>query len=113
MREYFLDPSKESDALFLSKYKRRISGISIRRMIHRRKDEAGVSSRGTIHAFRHSFASHILKHGANIEAIGRILGHESLETTKRYAHISNDDLIKVYKDSHPRALCRAKSRQGR
>jgi len=102
-REKLLKPGKEYEALFISRQGNRLSSVGVRKMIQKRKQEAGVKSRGTTHAFRHSFASHILKRGAPIEAIKRILGHENIETTERYTHVADIDLVSMYRDSHPRA----------
>ncbi|MCS7296608.1 MAG: tyrosine-type recombinase/integrase [Bacteroidia bacterium] len=55
------------------------------------------------HALRHSFATHLLKRGAHIQAIRDLLGHESLATTQRYIAITPDDLRAAYKKFHPRA----------
>lgn len=102
-REKLIKPGREYEALFMSREGNRLSRVSVRKMIHRRKDEAGVESRGITHAFRHSFASHMLKYGAPIEAIKRILGHEHIETTERYAHAESYDLRKIHRDTHPRS----------
>ena len=70
-------------------------------MIHRRKIEAGISTKGATHAFRRSFASHMLKYGAPLPVIGMILGHTSLETTTGYT-VVDEDLHRVHRESHPR-----------
>jgi integrase/recombinase XerC len=54
------------------------------------------------HVLRHTFATHLLNRGADINAIKEILGHESLAATQVYTHNSIEELIKVYKGSHPR-----------
>jgi site-specific recombinase XerD len=92
---------KDGDALFLSRQGGRLTALSVRRMIHRRKLEAGISTKGATHAFRRSFASHILAHGAPLPVIGMILGHTSLETTTGYTLV-DDDLRRVHHESHPR-----------
>ena len=102
-REKLIKPGREYEALFISRDGNRLSSVSVRKMIQRRKHEAGVKSRGNTHAFRHSFASHMLKYRAPIEAIKRILGHENIETTKRYAHAESYDLRKIHRESHPRS----------
>jgi len=100
-REKLIKPGKEYEALFISRQGNRLSSVSVRKMIQRRKREAGVKSKGITHAFRHSFASHMLKGGAPIEAIKRILGHEHIETTERYAHVADFDLRKIHRETHP------------
>ena len=53
------------------------------------------------HALRHSFATHLLQNGADINAIKELLGHSSLSATQIYAHNDIDQLKRVYKDTHP------------
>ena len=102
VRDYFL--RDQNEALFLSMRGRRIHGTTIGMRIVMWKKKAGVTTRGRAHAFRHSCASHLVKHGAPMRAVQRILGHENLSTTQLYTHIMKDDLKEAHKYAHPKAM---------
>ncbi len=91
------------EALFLNLAGKRINSESIRKRIHLYKKISGVESYGTCHAFRHSCATHMLKNGAPLPMIRRLLGHSKLTATEKYTHVMQEDLKRIHMMSHPKA----------
>ena len=62
-----------------------------------------IKTNFTPHTLRHTFATHMLDNGSDLVTVQKLLGHDNLETTSIYTHVSNEHLRRVYLNAHPRA----------
>lgn len=89
--------------VFVNSRGERLTARSVERMLKTYLAAAGISLAFSPHAFRHSFATHMLDAGADLRSVQELLGHSSLSTTQIYAHVSVEKMKKVYNEAHPRA----------
>ncbi len=92
-----------SEWLFVGRRGRQITPQDIYNTVKKYMSLLSNADRISPHVFRHSFATHLLNEGGNIQAIKELLGHADLATTEVYTHVTREHLKEVYKYAHPRA----------
>lgn len=90
------------DILFLNVRGRSLSRVSMFKMVKMQAIAAGVQKNISPHTFRHSFATHLIEHGADLRAVQEMLGHESVLTTEIYTHIDSSTWQAAVLEHHPR-----------
>jgi integrase/recombinase XerC len=98
-----------TDHLFRSKRGLKYSATLFEKLIRQIRMMLGLADTVTPHAFRHSFASHLLENGADLRSLQQLLGHSSLSTTQIYTKVDKKRLLDVYKKIHPREKIHTKN----
>ena len=75
----------------------------VNRLVHKYLDQVTTISKRSPHVIRHTFATHMLNNGADLNVIKEILGHANLSATQVYTHNTIEKLKSIYKQAHPRA----------
>jgi site-specific recombinase XerD len=93
----------DREYLFLNNKGGKLSQSGVEYIVSNISLKSNVRSKFTPHTLRHTFATHMLDNGSSLVTVQKLLGHNDLETTSIYTHVSNERLRRVYLDSHPRA----------
>lgn len=93
----------DAEALLLNHRGGRLTRQGAWGVVRKYADAVGLADRLHPHVLRHSCATHLLEHGADIRTVQELLGHASLSTTQRYTRVTTERLRSVYLDAHPRA----------
>ena len=95
---------EKKGALFINRKGQPISVPGVRWIISRYAQHSGIGKNIHPHSLRHSFATHLVNSGCDVRLVQEMLGHSSISTTQRYAHVNIEKMKKVYAASHPHAI---------
>lgn len=102
-RRSALDLHREAHSFFVKSDGRKLSDSFVYRLVNRYLSEVTSKEKRSPHMLRHTFATHVLQSGADLNSVKELLGHSSLAATQVYTHNSIEDLKKSYRGAHPRS----------
>lgn len=102
VRKNFPYDRNNDDVLFLNRYGKSLSRVSMFKTVKTAVLLAGIRKEVSPHTFRHSFATHLVENGADLRVVQEMLGHESITTTEIYTHIESATWHKDILEHHPR-----------
>ena len=105
-----LNPPPESRAMFPGDGDYRMPYYTLRRIVLKTGEQAGLKEPLTAHMFRRSCTSELVRGNANIYHVSRMLGHESLETLQHYVRLNITDIQETHRKTHPRERDEAEER---
>lgn len=102
MRDAETPAADDSKALFRDKKGKGISGEQVYSIVHEKLSLVTSMKKRSPHVLRHSFATAMLNNGAGLSSVQKLLGHENLDTTQIYTHVTFEELKRMYSGAHPR-----------
>lgn len=107
----YLEPERwarrgDAEAVFLNMRGARLSRQAAWAIVKKYGERVGLAHKLSPHVLRHSCATHLLDHGADLRIVQELLGHASISTTQLYTKVSQERLFDVYRSAHPRAMGR-------
>lgn len=103
IQKYRQQANVHEGPLFISKLRKRLSPRAVDELLKKYLKHSEIPFDITPHKLRHSFATHLLDHGADLRAVQSLLGHASLSTTQIYTAVTKTRLQEAYRNAHPRA----------
>lgn len=100
----------DENCLFLSNKGKRLSATGVYTIVRGCLSSAGVQGKRSPHVLRHTFATHLMQHGASVRMVQQLLGHASLAATQIYTHNTIESLKETYNHAHPRAHLNTKEK---
>ena len=97
------DRKGKGDALFFDNRGKKLTRQGLWFIVKKYVRISGVRASASTHTLRHSFATHLLEHGADLRSVQEMLGHSDISTTQVYTSVSREKLRRIYQAAHPRA----------
>jgi integrase/recombinase XerC len=94
---------KNAEALFVDAEGKALTPVKVRGIVKKELSKVSTLKKLSPHVLRHTFATVMLNHGADLESVQKLLGHERIATTEIYTHVTFEELKDVYKKAHPRS----------
>jgi len=102
-RNRFIGKTADNGILFLDRSSNKLTRQGIWYIVKKYIRLACITAKASPHTFRHSFATHLLEHGADLRSVQELLGHVNIATTQIYTSVSREKLRREYQKAHPRA----------
>lgn len=102
-RELMLRYGEEHEYVFVNSRGGILTDRSVRRILDKYIKQLAIRKNVSPHTIRHTFATHLLEHGADLRSVQELLGHANLSTTQIYTHVTTERIAAVYRKNHPRA----------